>query len=150
MLNRERSPWMGAWNGVGGKIEDGESPSECAVREIYEETGVVVGLSDLQYGGIATWYGCDGEFFGGMHIFLVELLQAPDSSTPRQTEEGILDWKALSWLLHPENKGVSSIKYFLNTVIEKREPYEYRFTFDEHDNMVQFERLSLVSTSTTI
>ena len=25
LLNRNKSPWMGAWNGVGGKIETGET-----------------------------------------------------------------------------------------------------------------------------
>lgn len=30
---------IGNWNGVGGKIEDGESPLEAMVREFYEETG---------------------------------------------------------------------------------------------------------------
>jgi 8-oxo-dGTP diphosphatase len=28
----------GKWNGVGGKFEAGESPEECMIREIREET----------------------------------------------------------------------------------------------------------------
>ena len=30
----------GKWNGLGGKIEPGESPTECAIREIREECGL--------------------------------------------------------------------------------------------------------------
>jgi 8-oxo-dGTP diphosphatase len=30
----------GKWNGLGGKLEPGESPEECAVREILEESGL--------------------------------------------------------------------------------------------------------------
>ena len=30
------------WIGIGGKFEDGESPEECALREINEETGLTV------------------------------------------------------------------------------------------------------------
>ncbi len=32
----------GKWNGLGGKFEPGESPEECAVREILEESGLKV------------------------------------------------------------------------------------------------------------
>ena len=28
------------WVGIGGKFEAGESPEECAFREIFEETGI--------------------------------------------------------------------------------------------------------------
>lgn len=41
------------WIGVGGKFEDGETPFECAEREILEETGLS-GLS-LSYRGIVTF-----------------------------------------------------------------------------------------------
>ena len=43
------------WIGIGGKFENGESPEDCAVREICEETGLIVEPADLEYCGIVTF-----------------------------------------------------------------------------------------------
>ena len=32
----------GKWNGLGGKIETGESPEECVRREVREEAGLTI------------------------------------------------------------------------------------------------------------
>ncbi len=32
----------GKWIGVGGKFEEGESPDECLLREVREETGLTL------------------------------------------------------------------------------------------------------------
>ena len=54
------------WIGVGGKLEDQETPHECARREIMEEVGVEV--PNLKYRGIVTFvsnlYGTEY-----MHLF---------------------------------------------------------------------------------
>jgi len=54
------------WVGIGGKLEDGESPYDCARREIFEETGVVA--KDLKYRGIITFV---SDLYGTeyMHLF---------------------------------------------------------------------------------
>jgi len=54
------------WIGVGGKLEQGESPYDCARREIFEETGTTpVGL---EYRGIVTFV---SDVYGTeyMHLF---------------------------------------------------------------------------------
>jgi 8-oxo-dGTP diphosphatase len=33
---------QGKWNGLGGKLEPGESPEECAIREVQEESGLII------------------------------------------------------------------------------------------------------------
>ena len=48
------------WIGIGGKFENGQSPEDCAVREIREETGLIVEHADLEYCGIVTFVDLTG------------------------------------------------------------------------------------------
>lgn len=41
------------WVGVGGKLESGESPDECLLREVREETGVA--LTRWRFRGVVTF-----------------------------------------------------------------------------------------------
>lgn len=41
------------WVGVGGHFEEGESPEECLLREVYEETGLT--LRNFRLRGIVTF-----------------------------------------------------------------------------------------------
>ncbi len=50
---KEQDQSAGKYLGVGGKMERGESPEECAMREIKEETGYTV--SELAFRGIVTF-----------------------------------------------------------------------------------------------
>ena len=52
LLNRNKKPNMGMWNGVGGKIEDNETPYEGIIRETLEETGI--DLPSVTYKGM--WF----------------------------------------------------------------------------------------------
>ncbi len=42
LLRRTTEPNRGLWVAPGGKLEHGESPAECAVREMREETGLAI------------------------------------------------------------------------------------------------------------
>jgi len=42
LVRRMKEPNRGLWVAPGGKIEQGESPVECAVREMREETGLAI------------------------------------------------------------------------------------------------------------
>ncbi|HEU4797785.1 MAG TPA: 8-oxo-dGTP diphosphatase [bacterium] len=42
LLQRRRPPNAGMWNGIGGKMEPGEDPFAACIREVREETGLMV------------------------------------------------------------------------------------------------------------
>lgn len=141
LLNREKPDWMGMWNGVGGKIEAGETPIENIKREIYEETGIEI--EKVEDKGIVTWT-VDGVKTGGMHLYLVELPMTVLYETPRKTDEGILDWKEIDWILHPDNIGVAhNIPYFLPIMLREDSCYEHHCVF-ENGRLVEVSSNPLV------
>lgn len=74
------------WLGVGGKFEAGESPFDCARREIFEECGVEA--TDLKYRGIVTFvsdeYGTEY-----MHLFTATEYEG---NIDFNCDEGNLEW----------------------------------------------------------
>jgi 8-oxo-dGTP diphosphatase len=41
-VKKENDIHEGKWNGVGGKLDPQETPEECAIREVKEETGLTI------------------------------------------------------------------------------------------------------------
>ena len=73
------------WIGVGGKFEDRESPEDCVLREVREETGLT--LTDYRYCGLVTFVS-DRWPTEYMHLFHA----VGFSGTLRGCDEGVLEW----------------------------------------------------------
>ncbi|MBV6510774.1 MAG: 8-oxo-dGTP diphosphatase [Ignavibacteriaceae bacterium] len=41
-IKKENDVHQGKWNGLGGKFDAGETPEECVIREIREESGLTI------------------------------------------------------------------------------------------------------------
>ena len=144
MVNRQKQPWKGCWNGLGGKIESHENPLQSMIREIKEETGIIIEPSQAILKGSLTWntFTVDGQ---GLYIFLIEVEKDFSFHTPIKAEEGILDWKDISWINDITNLGVASnIPYFLPHVINDHSKYHYHCTF-EGSQLISVERKELTS-----
>ena len=76
----------GKWNGLGGKFEPGESPEECAVREIEEESGLII--KNIEMKGFITF-----PMFDGKEDWYVFLFTADEYEGELiDSNEGNLDW----------------------------------------------------------
>ena len=93
MLHRifkENDENHGKWIGVGGKFENGESPEECMLREVKEETGLIP--TSYRYRGIVTF--ALGEYTEYMHLFTASAWEG----TLTDCDEGVLEFKKKSAL----------------------------------------------------
>lgn len=82
----------GKWIAVGGKFEPGESPEDCMLREVREETGLR--LDNWRYRGIVTFVSDQwGTEF--LHLFTAQCARID----PPPCDEGVLEW--LPWASLP-------------------------------------------------
>ncbi len=73
------------WIGVGGKFEPGEDAHACALREVYEETGLT--MHAPRYRGIVDFF-CPPWPAERMHLFTC----SDFSGTMTDCDEGTLEW----------------------------------------------------------
>lgn len=78
-LNRDK------WVGIEGKLEEGESPEDCNMREVLEETGLT--LTSYRYCGIVTFVSDKWET-EYMHIFHSDGF----TGSIKECDEGTLEW----------------------------------------------------------
>lgn len=129
LLNREKPAWMGCWNGIGGKIEPGETPHDCILREICEETGIQV--DSIEFKGLVTWED-NGIECGGMYTYHAKVPEDYDYRVPLKTREGILDFKNIGWVMDTQNEGVAhNLAFFLPYVLGNRLPHLHACIFED-------------------
>lgn len=75
----------GKWIGVGGKFEEGESPQDCLLREVQEETGLR--LTQYRFRGIVTFVS-DRYETEYMHLFTAHGFEGELTAC----DEGELRW----------------------------------------------------------
>ena len=73
------------WIGIGGKFEDGESPEDCLLREVREESGLT--LTHWRYRGVVTFVSDQAET-EYMHLFTAHGFEGQ----LKTCDEGNLEW----------------------------------------------------------
>jgi 8-oxo-dGTP diphosphatase len=67
-----------------------------------------------------------------MYTYMAELPQSFRYETPMKTDEGILDWKNIHWILNPENRGVANnIPRSIEKILYDPRCYEHRCFYED-------------------
>ncbi len=100
LLHRKRAPNKGLCSPIGGKLEmgQGESPAECAQREIREEAGIEVPLDRLHLMGLIAETAFEGETHWLLFYYRV--------LGPVEVPEGPMDEGELRWHAPDELEGL--------------------------------------------
>ena len=84
---KKRGFGEGNWNGFGGKIEEGETVTRAAVREVKEESGVRVNERDLEEVALIDFHFTDGKRLE-VHTYFIRAWEGE----PTETEEMKPEW----------------------------------------------------------
>lgn len=115
------------WIGVGGHFERDESPEECLLREVKEETGYT--LTSYQFRGLVTFISGNGvtEY---MSLFTADGFEGEQLAC----DEGELEWiekdKVLSLNIWEGDK------VFFRLLAERKEFFSLKLVYDGQDNLV--------------
>ncbi len=85
-IKKENDYHEGKWNGLGGKFEQGETPEECAIREVKEESGLAM-ITPRMHGFITF------PLFDGVDDWYVFIFTATNFEGKMiDSNEGVLEW----------------------------------------------------------
>ncbi len=127
------------WIGVGGHFEYQESPEECLLREVKEETGYT--LTSYQYRGIVTFvYGEDITEY--MSLYTADGFEG----TPIPCDEGELEWVAKKEVL--DLNLWEGDKIFFRLLNEGRSFFSLKLVYDKQDRLLSYsidgEKVTLI------
>ena len=127
---KKRGFGMGKLNGIGGKLEPGESPEIGVIREVEEEVGLTIPRSALQLGGEITFrFPFMKAFDHFVHVFV-----ASDwSGEPMETDEMLPSWFSIDKI--PFEQMWQDDAYWLPLVLQGK-CIEAEFTFGDDNETV--------------
>ena len=124
-INKEK------WIGVGGHIEEGETPLEAVIRETYEETELHINKCELV---------AEVTFFFKEDVEMMRVFTCDDFSgeVNYDCSEGTLEWIPLEKLFSiPLWEGD---KYFLKPILSKEPFFEMVMRYED-DKLVEYKKL---------
>jgi 8-oxo-dGTP pyrophosphatase MutT (NUDIX family) len=133
---KKRGFGEGKWNGVGGKIDPGETMEQAMIRETKEEFDVDILESDLEKVGVIDFhFEADdvADILG--NIYMCQTWRGE----PAETEEMRPSWFSFHEI--PLEDMWDDDKYWLPQVLEGKKIKAARFIFDGEQNFLRTEKL---------
>ena len=88
LVKRNKKPYPNCWNGIGGKLEEGETAEQAAIRECLEETGIKIENPRL----LVTYIYPENNPVNSGTILNV-VYDTTDEVIVQENYEGIYEWK---------------------------------------------------------
>jgi len=133
LMERRKEPNLGLWVGLGGKIEPGESPFECAQRELYEEAGLRA--QQMTFRGLVTEVSPRPDWQWMLFIFAVTGFtgeMVPDE------REGLFKWWPLEKVLGLPIPQADAV--FFPRITDLNRPfYDAKYIYDADLKLVQVQ-----------
>jgi len=121
LIRKKRGFGMGKINGPGGKLDPGETEHECAVRETFEELGVMA-HDAVKRGEL--WF----QFVDGLGMHVAVFLSGRHDGEATETEEAAPLWTAIDAI--PFEKMWADDQHWLHRMLTGGENFIGKFLFD--------------------
>ena len=136
LMQRRKPPSAGFWVAPGGKVESGESPQACALREFKEETGLTAHTARLRAMVSETSSRNDWQW-----LIFVYRVDADSDKIISDEREGALAWLSLA-CLDQANGIPPADRHFMHDAIRADDGVaEYHCVYDDQLELTHISRL---------
>lgn len=116
LVKRNKKPYKDCWNGIGGKIEENETPLEAAKRECMEETNIVLENPRL----LVTYVYPESNIINS-NTHLNVIYDFVKEVEVKDNYEGHYEWKDIDFVMDTYNQeiaGLSNLNQFVKEIFD--------------------------------
>ncbi|MCI8394574.1 MAG: NUDIX domain-containing protein [Bacilli bacterium] len=116
LVKRNKKPYKDCWNGIGGKIEENETPLEAAKRECIEETNIALENPKL----LVTYVYPESNIMNS-NTNLNVIYDFVQEVAVKDNYEGHYEWKDINFVMDTYNQeiaGLSNLNQFVKEIFD--------------------------------